>query len=481
MKNPVSSAVANSAKLSEERGWQPQKPGAEDKNNRFSDDKPGKLAIVAGFFMPMVSESSYDQCLREMFGLRRFGIKLGLDTIAGILHGLGDPQQTLTCIHVAGTNGKGSVASSLATILCACGYKTGLYTSPHLVRFNERIQIDNQPISDEQVVQAYQAVRRVHHGLREPTFFEFATAMALYVFGRRKVDWAVIETGMGGRLDATNIIAPALSIITNISLEHREYLGDCLAQIAAEKAGIIKPRTPAITGIRQKPALAVARKIAADRNAPLYCLGKDFRVRRSSSGGFTYHGIENTWPNLHTGLLGNHQVDNAALVLAACELLNRRQAAISLSCIQQGLQTNRWPGRLEVVADNPTLILDGAHNLMAARNLARFLETNLDGRPITLVIGILDDKPHAAMLKSLLPVADRVILTRAKIDRALAPEKMLPLARSLVKSVQVIDDVAQAVKYARDTTPAAHAICVAGSLYVVGEAKTALEGEFADK
>jgi dihydrofolate synthase/folylpolyglutamate synthase len=431
--------------------------------------------------MLMVLKNSYDRCLKEMFGLRRFGIKLGLDTIADILHGLGDLQDGLNCIHVAGTNGKGSVASSLAAILSDCGYKTGLYTSPHLVRFNERIQIDNQPITDDQVVQAYQAVRRVHQGLREPTFFEFSTAMALYEFGRQNVDWAVIETGMGGRLDATNIIAPALSIITNISLEHREYLGSNLSQIAGEKAGIIKPRTPVVTGIRQKSALAVTRKISADRNAPLYCLGKDFRVRRSRSGAFTYHGIENTWHNLHTGLLGNHQVDNAALVLAACEVLNRRRAVISLPHIQKGLLTNQWPGRLEVVAANPTLILDGAHNLMAARNLARFLESNLDGRPVTLVIGILDDKPYAAMLKSLLPAARRVILTRAAIDRALAPEKMAPLAKTLVKSVRVIADVDQAVKYALETTGPQGAICVAGSLYVVGEAKAALDQGLLDK
>ncbi len=431
--------------------------------------------------MPMVSENLYDSCLKAMFSLRRFGIKLGLSTIAGILHGIGDPQDGLSCIHVAGTNGKGSVASSLAAILSDCGYKTGLYTSPHLVRFNERIQIDNHPITDAQVVQAYHAVQRVHHGLREPTFFEFATAMALHEFDRQKVDWAVIETGMGGRLDATNIIAPALSIITNISLEHREYLGNNLSQIAREKAGIIKPRAPVVTGIRQKSALAVTRKISADRAAPLYCLGKDFRVRRSPSGSFSYYGIKNVWHNLHTGLLGNHQVDNAALVLAACELLNRRQTPISLAHIQRGLQSNRWPGRLEVASNNPTVILDGAHNLMAARNLARFLGTNLSGRPITLIIGILDDKPHAAMLKSLLPVASRVILTRANIDRALAPEKMAPLAETFVKSVRVITDVQQAVKYAIDTTPPEGAICIAGSLYVVGEAKEALEQGLLDK
>jgi len=425
--------------------------------------------------MPMAPKDSYDRCLQEMFGLRRFGIKLGLDTIAGILQGLGDPQQRLSCVHVAGTNGKGSVASSLAAILSCCGYKTGLYTSPHLVRFNERIQIDGQPISDRRVVQAYRAVRQVHHGLREPTFFEFATAMALYEFGRQNVDWAIIETGMGGRLDATNIIRPALAIITNISLEHREYLGNSLSQIAAEKAGIIKPRIPVVTGIRQKPALGIVRKAAAERRAPLYCLAKDFRVRRSAAGRFNYHGIENIWRNLHTGLPGSHQVDNAALVLAACELLNRRRASISPADIQKGLQSNRWPGRLEVVAENPTLILDGAHNLMAARNLARFLAANFPGRSLTLVIGILDDKPHGAMLKSLLPIADRIILTRARIDRALPPEQMAPLARNLARSVHITAGVSQALKYALDTADSREVICVAGSLYVVGEAKEAIE------
>ena len=187
-----------------------------------------------------------------MYGLRRFGIKMGLSTIRKILSGLGNPQNTYACIHVAGTNGKGSVASSLASILNQAGYKTGLYTSPHLVNFNERIQINSRPISNANVLASYKAISRVHHGDREPTFFEFATIMAFYEFASRKVDWAIIETGMGGRLDATNIILPRVSIITNISLEHRDYLGDTLEQISGEKAGIIKPRTPVITGIRQK-------------------------------------------------------------------------------------------------------------------------------------------------------------------------------------------------------------------------------------
>ncbi|MGD9026243.1 MAG: Mur ligase family protein, partial [Desulfobacterales bacterium] len=180
----------------------------------------------------MASKDAYHRCLETMYGLRRFGIILGLETIRNILDGLEQPHRNYACIHVAGTNGKGSVAAALSAILFESGYRVGLYTSPHLVRFNERICINNRQISNDEVVQSYKAVKRVHYGDRSPTFFEFATAMALYAFSRRRVDWAVIETGMGGRYDATNIIQPAISIITNVSLEHRDYLGNTLVEIA---------------------------------------------------------------------------------------------------------------------------------------------------------------------------------------------------------------------------------------------------------
>ena len=423
----------------------------------------------------MVSKNSYENCLKTMYGFRRFGIKLGLSTIKKILTGLGDPQDTFACIHVAGTNGKGSVASSLASILHRSGYKTGLYTSPHLVRFNERIQVNNRPITNEKVVASYSAVKEAHFGKRNPTFFEFTTAMALFEFAAQKVDWAVIETGMGGRLDATNIINPALSIITNISLEHREYLGNTLAQIAAEKAGIIKKRTPLVTGIRQKKAFAEIKRIAAEKKAPLFRLGTDFKVRRNQGQTFSYYGIGNVWHNLQTALPGSYQVDNAALVLAACELIGKNNAAITLNTIQEGLSKNHWPGRLEIVSNNPFIILDGAHNLAAARNLAKFLSTNLAGKAITLVVGILDDKPYKAMLKSLLTPVHRVILTRAKIDRALEPGRLYEAAKNLNPDVIIIPDVGQAIKNAVETTPRHGAICIAGSLYVVGEAKEAFE------
>ena len=416
-----------------------------------------------------------------MYGFRRFGIKLGLSTIKNILIGLGEPQQKYACIHVAGTNGKGSVASSLASILHRSGYKTGLYTSPHLVCFNERIQVNNRPISNAKVVSTYSAVKDAHSGKRDPTFFEFTTAMALVEFAAQKVDWAVIETGMGGRLDATNIIKPALSIITNISLEHREYLGNTLTQIAGEKAGIIKNRTPLVTGVRQKKAIAEIKKIAAEKRAPIFLLGTDFRVRRNQGQAFSYYGIRNVWHNLQTALAGSFQVDNAALVLAACELIGENKASMTLKNIREGLAKHHWPGRLEVVSNDPFIILDGAHNLAAAHNLARFLSTHLGDRDITLIVGILDDKPYKAMLKALLKETNRVIFTRAKIDRALDPQILHEAANNLNPDAAIIPDVGQAIRKAVATTPRDGAICIAGSLYVVGEAKEAIGKGLIDK
>ena len=432
--------------------------------------------ISAGFFMHMSLISPYDACLKTMYGLRRFGIKLGLSTIKGILNGLGNPQDGYSCIHVAGTNGKGSIASALSSILAEAGYNVGLYTSPHLVHFNERICINGEPISDENVVTAYTAVKTVHHGNREPTFFEFATAMALYEFGRRQVDWAVIETGMGGRLDATNVIRPGACVISNVSVEHKEYLGGTIAQIAYEKGGIIKPGIPVITGARQNRAIEVLRKIAGEKGAPLYRRGEAFRYRKIGNGAFNYYGMNHVWRNLRPGLIGNHQIENAALVAAVCEVLKDRNAAdIEPASIRKGLERTRWPGRLEIVSRSPLVLLDGAHNLAAARNLAEFLKNDLADRRIILVIGILDDKPYTAMLKSLLPICSRVVLTRPKINRALDPGILNRVAQRMVADITIIPDIHQAVDYALDTASDKDAICVAGSLYVVGEAKEALD------
>lgn len=409
-----------------------------------------------------------------MFSLRRFGIKLGLSTIKTILTNLGNPQDGFKSIHVAGTNGKGSIASAIASIFHQAGFKVGLYTSPHLIRFNERIRINQEPISDEETISAYEAVKQAPYGTRQPTFFEFSTAMALYQFGKQNVEWAIIETGMGGRLDATNVIKPVVSIITNISIEHKMYLGNTIAQIAKEKGGIIKEKTPVVTGIRQKSAIAVIREIAAKKLSPVYRLGDDFNVTRNPDGTFDYLGIKNRWQNMHSGLLGDYQVDNAALALAVCEILMDRNVALPVKSIKEGLARNKWPGRLEVASTTPYVLIDGAHNLVAAQHLGHFLRTNLAGRPITLVVGILDDKPYAAMLRALLPVCQKVILTRPKINRSLPTDILHRIAKTIISDIRTISDVGDAVKYAIEHASPNDVICIAGSLYVVGEAKKAL-------
>jgi dihydrofolate synthase / folylpolyglutamate synthase len=426
--------------------------------------------------MPMPRRETHTDCLERMFALRRFGIKLGLATIRRMLAGLGNPHRLYPCIHVAGTNGKGSVASNLAEILIRSGYRVGLYTSPHLVRFNERIKIDGAEITDADIVRLYRRVKRALPAGREPTFFEFTTAMALDEFGRREVDWAVIETGMGGRLDATNVLSPELSIITNISLEHREYLGRTLREIAFEKAGIIKRRRPVVTAARQAAALGVIAQTAQAKSAPLYRLGPEFRVRRTKDGRFTYYGMNHVWPEMATSLQGGYQVENAAMALAACELLMKRTPRLSLQSMRAGLLANHWPGRLELVCRKPLVMFDGAHNLAAARQLARHLAANFQDRAITMVIGILDDKPYQAMLNLLLPRASRLIVTRAKITRALPPETIEAVARPLVSDIRIVPDVGRALRYAMETAAPESLILVAGSLYVVGEAKAALEG-----
>jgi len=424
----------------------------------------------------MVKKSKYTATLDEMFALQRFGIKLGLGTIRNILKNLGNPQNRYACIHIAGTNGKGSIASGLSTILQSAGYRVGLYTSPHLIDFNERITVNSRQISNKRVVEAYCRVKNAHKGKRQPTFFEFTTAMALDEFARQGVEWAIIETGMGGRLDATNMVKPAISIISNISLEHRMYLGNTIAEIAGEKGGIIKYRTPVVTGARQPDAVSVLKSLAEQKKAPFYRFGKDFRVRRNSDQTFNYYGIDRTWRHLKINLVGPHQVDNAGLVLAACEaLVRKKKVNITEDHVRKGLNTINWPGRLEIVGQSPRILLDGAHNLAAARNLARFLRDSLPKTSITLVAGILDDKPYQAMLLPLMKLCKKVIVTRPVIDRALEPDVLYDVAKQVVRNVRQFPKVEEAVTFAVKTAKPDEVICIAGSLYVVGEAKQALE------
>jgi dihydrofolate synthase / folylpolyglutamate synthase len=429
---------------------------------------------------------TYQDCLDTIFKLGRFGIKLELETIQNILKFLNNPQKNYHTIHVAGTNGKGSTATYIESILRTAGFKTGIYTSPHLVRFNERICVNGQQISDEQVVEAYEAVHAVDLGKRRATFFEINTAMAFYHFSREKVDWAIIETGMGGRFDATNVIRPQVSVITNLSIEHTDYLGSTIKDLAREKGGIIKQATPVVTGVSQPSGLGVIRQIAVDKSAPLFQFKHDFTLRKNpKKATYTFRGLDQTYGDIIKPLPGDHQRENLSLALAACELVfdkfKRTDPRYTLSpdLIKHGLATAKWPGRLEIISQTPLVILDGAHNLKAAQLLGKYLSQTLSGRNLTLVVGILDDKPYQEMLKHLVPYAQRIILTRAKIDRSLGTGVLKKAVKKLTrKKIEVIEDVQTAVTHAIATCSDNDAVCIAGSLYVAGEAKEKFNVDF---
>ncbi len=419
--------------------------------------------------------SSIDDHLSALYRLRRFGIKLGLTTITRLMRGLGNPQDRYSCIQVAGTNGKGSIAAFLSSVLVSAGYKVGLYTSPHLIRFNERIQINGSPISDTDVARVADAVQRIYTQGDPPTFFECGTAMALYHFALQEVDWAVLETGMGGRYDATNVVHPEVCIISNVSREHTEYLGNTLAKIATEKAGIIKGGAGVVTGARQKNALQVIEQKAAKHGVPLYIIGKQIKVRTDQDGFFTYSGTKNRWPRLKVGLLGNHQVKNAVLALGAVELLMEKGVRISNEAIYAGLATVHWPGRLEVVSNDPFILLDGAHNPSAVKTLEQFLRNGIEADRLILVVGILKDKAWKPMLRKLAGVVDRMILTSPEYERAADPDELASFVRPLKQEVVVMPRVSDAVSLALNEARSNDAICITGSLYTVGEAKAFLD------
>ncbi len=419
-------------------------------------------------------KNKYETYIAEMFSLGRFGIKLGLSVVDNILRNLGNPQNSYKSIHIAGTNGKGSIASTLSSILAECGFKTGLYTSPHLVSFNERFCINGEPVEDEEIVEAYERIKNAgKNHEREATFFEISTAIAFYLFKKHSVDWAVIETGMGGRLDATNIINPELSIITNISIEHREYLGNTIKDITREKAGIIKKGRPVITGVKQQIARSVVIETAEKKSSTVSLLGRDFKVRKNKNGTFNYYGLKQTFRNLKCTLLGNYQIQNAGIALSAMEILSKQAGFFPLSqeTVQEGLRKTSWPGRLEIVSHKPFVMIDGAHNLNAARILADYLKKNFQPKDLTLVLGILDDKPYRSILSTLLPCCGQAILTNPNISRRIPAEKLLKEAKKHIRNASVISSVDEAVTHAITHASKKEKICIAGSLYVVGEAK----------
>jgi len=442
---------------------------------------------MPGFFIVgKMKKTPYQECLDHIYKLGRFGIKLELKTIQNILSLLNNPQKNYKTIHIAGTNGKGSTATYIESILRRAGFKTGIYTSPHLVKFNERICINGHQISDEKVVKAYEAVHAVDVGKRKATFFEITTAMAFYHFSQENLDWAVIETGMGGRFDATNIIQPQVSVITNLSLEHTDYLGSTLKDLAREKGGIIKKDTPLVTGVSQPSCLEVLKRVAQDKSAPFHRYKHDFSMRKTpGKPSYIYQGLFQTIKELIKPLPGDHQKENLSLALAASELVFEKYKGkdlrykLSPNLVKEGLSTTKWPGRLEIIMEKPLIILDGAHNLKAASVLGKHLSKTLADKKLTLVVGILDDKPYEKMLKHLVPCAQRVIITKAKIDRSLETDLLKAAVEKITnKKIEVIEDVHKAVSHAISTCSDDDAICIAGSLYVAGEAKEKFDMDF---
>ena len=440
----------------------------------------------------MTHDRDYQETIDYLFGLQKHGIKLALSNSARLMNLMGDPHNRFRSVHVAGTNGKGSTSSFLASMLQAAGYRVGLYTSPHLVDFTERIRINGEPITETKVVELARRVRESYRQITNvtgadrlnPTFFEVTTALAFTYFAEERIDIAVVEVGMGGRLDSTNVITPLVSVITNIDLEHTEFLGDTLSLIAGEKAGIIKDGVPVVTGATQPEAIEILEHAAAEKHAPLYRMPKDFLPERIASGllrRFYYRGIRTSYPDLRVSMLGRHQVDNACLALAAIECLREAGMAIDETAARLGLDRTKWEGRLEQVAQRPDIYLDGAHNPASARTLARAIaEIRPAYQRLILVIGILGDKDYRGILAELVPLADSVLVTKPDYGRALNVDALAAEARQLHHAVDSAGSIAEAITTARERAMPGDLILITGSLYVVGDARSLFRQDAGD-
>lgn len=415
---------------------------------------------------------TYQKSIAYLYGLQRFGIKFGLTNISNLLASLNSPQRNLPCIHIAGTNGKGSTAAFLASILSKAGYKVGLYTSPHLTSFTERIKINNHEIRKKDVIRLTTLLRNKAEKIDSITYFEFVTAMALLYFSEQKVDLCILEVGMGGRLDATNVVSPLVSVITNIFKEHEYYLGHSLLKIANEKAGIIKKKSVLITGATQTKILTLFKKRCKNLQTRFYQLGKDFSLKIIKQDYLSYRGMKYKLNGIKIALLGNHQLNNAAIALAAIEILRGKGYHIGDKAIYQGLRNVYWPGRLEIVKNSPLVILDGAHNPVAMKNLKTTLLKYFNFKKLILVLGIMEDKNIKAMMKEIVPFAHKVILCKPNMDRAASTNTLSSAIQDWKVKYHQIGEVKQATICALSIANSNDLICVTGSLFTVGEART---------
>ncbi len=409
-----------------------------------------------------------------LYGLEKFGMIFGLAQVERILKAIGDPHREVQAIHIGGTNGKGSTAAMIASILQKEGYRVGLYTSPHLNEFTERIRVNGKEIEKGEVAALAEWIReRIEEaGIQPPfTFFDFTTAMALYYFSQKRVDLAVLEVGLGGRLDSTNVVDPLLSIITNVSKDHEAYLGRTILKIAGEKAGIIKKGRPLITAATQAQVLRLFSKTCREKGSRFFRVEKEFRYRLAEDGEFHYEGLHRKLWGLHLKLKGFHQVINATTALGAMEILEELGYSVSTDAMTEGLSEADWPGRLEMIHSSPKVVLDGAHNPAGALVLKEALEQTFQYQHLILLIGILKDKDFESMLHLLAPLADHIILTRPNHDRSASPSSLKRVLGKDGKSAEVIEDLKEAIEKGLSITGEKDLLCITGSLYTVGEAR----------
>lgn len=441
----------------------------------------------------MTLEQSYQEALEWIHGLGRFGMKPGLERITALLEMLDNPHHKVRFIHIGGTNGKGSTAVMIASVLHAAGYNIGLYTSPYLLSFTNRMAVNGIDIDQQNLVELVDRVRPLieqinrDQKLGEMTEFEVVTALAFTYFAEQKVDLVVLEVGLGGRLDATNVVVPLLSIITNISLEHTAVLGDTVEAIAAEKAGIIKPGKPLITAAEDQRALTVFQARCRELGAPLY---RVFPPQKSTDQQptekpatvlekiteegqfFSYRGYSQDYKNLFMPLRGLYQLNNAAAALAALEILTEEGFPVAEKKLRSGLAELNWPGRMELLNKQPLLIMDGAHNPAAIEKLAEAIPLYFRYKRLILVIGMLDDKDIAAILEHILALADIIIFTRPVISRAADPREIADFAVShynFRKEHLVIQEYGEALDQALAMANPDDAVLVTGSLYTVSD------------
>jgi dihydrofolate synthase/folylpolyglutamate synthase len=422
---------------------------------------------------------------RELASPRQARVqKFDLQNISALAEGMGHPERSAPCVHIAGTNGKGSTAAMIESILRAAGMHTGLYTSPHLERINERIRINGEPVSDTQFSESFERVLAGIEALMasgalpaHPTFFECMTAIAFDAFARNGIEFAVYEVGMGGRLDATNIVTPEVSIITQIDFDHEAYLGHSLEEIAAEKAGIIKPGGIVVSAAERPEARAVIAQRCKNQHARLVEIDDAWRVGeivqddRGNRATFEWL-ADGSVTQLQIPLAGKFQVKNALTAAAAAKILVERGFSLNAAAIESGISNVRWPGRLERVAEHPDVYLDGAHNPAAARELRAFWDERLSGRRIILVYAAMRDKAVDEVAGILFPRAERVILTQPHQSRAISADVLARMTCHHAAQCESIADASLAIDRALLLASEDCAVFITGSLFLVGEARS---------